>query len=184
MDNAGGHGKQDIIDEYIKDLKQKFNVRVVWQEPRSPETNILDLGVWMSLQSAVEKMHRKNRSDVNALARTVEATWESFDSAVFSNVYRRWKKILSLILADNGDNTLVDSHRGELLVPAVVAVVTIAADEAEVPEETGDVEDEDIDEEDAAEDDNIELGWPEQDDDPPAAIEVDGDDAPGDDNEE
>ena len=32
----------------------------------------------------------------------------------------RWKKVLRLIIAGNGDNTLVDSARGDTLVPIVL----------------------------------------------------------------
>ena len=56
MDNAGGHGTNDAITTYTEGLK-KYNVEIIWQVPRSPETNMLDLGVWMSIQSAVERKH-------------------------------------------------------------------------------------------------------------------------------
>jgi len=73
MDNAGGHGRKDVIEEYVQKLKDQHNVIIIHQVPRGPETNILDLGVWMSLQSAIEKHHKKLRTDVNALAATIEA---------------------------------------------------------------------------------------------------------------
>ena len=57
MDNAGGHSTAGCIDEYVDLLKDKYNVIVRHQEPRSPETNLLDLGVWCSLQSWVDKAH-------------------------------------------------------------------------------------------------------------------------------
>lgn len=43
MDNAGGHGKKHIKEEYVKKLKDEYNVEVEWQVPNSPETNMLDL---------------------------------------------------------------------------------------------------------------------------------------------
>jgi hypothetical protein len=58
MDNAGGHGMQEAIDEYTAGLQREFNIRIKHQAPRSPETNALDLGIWCSIQSAVEKLHR------------------------------------------------------------------------------------------------------------------------------
>ena len=58
MDNAGGHGKEEIKDQYVKKLKEKYNIEVVWQIPHSPETNMLDLGVWMGVQSKVELHHK------------------------------------------------------------------------------------------------------------------------------
>ena len=58
MDNAGGHGMQEAIDEYKARLQREFNIRIKHQAPWSPETNALDLGIWCSIQSAVEKLHR------------------------------------------------------------------------------------------------------------------------------
>lgn len=71
MDNVGGHGTKDAIETYVQLLKDKFNVIVEHQTPRSPEFNLLDLGFFTCLQSAVEKQHRGKR---NVLATTVKAT--------------------------------------------------------------------------------------------------------------
>ena len=68
MDNAGGHGTNDAKQQYINLLKA-FNIKVIWQVPRSPETNMLDLGVWMSIQSAVMKTHYGRRCHHDALHR-------------------------------------------------------------------------------------------------------------------
>jgi hypothetical protein len=66
MDNAGGHGTNDAKQQYINLLKE-FNIEVIWQVPRSPETNMLDLGVWMSIQYAVMKVHYGRRCHHDAL---------------------------------------------------------------------------------------------------------------------
>ena len=68
MDNAGGHGSNEAVEKYTEDLKNKHKIEIIQQVPRSPETNVLDLGIWMSLQSAVEKEHRGQKNDANALA--------------------------------------------------------------------------------------------------------------------
>ena len=57
MDGAGGHGTAEAIEKYTKALKDAHNIVIVLQVPQSPETNVLDLGIWMSLLSAVEKAH-------------------------------------------------------------------------------------------------------------------------------
>ena len=44
MDNAGGHGTNDAKYCYVEAL-QEYNVDIIWQVPRLPETNMLDLGV-------------------------------------------------------------------------------------------------------------------------------------------
>ena len=63
MDNAGGHGSNEAVEKYTEDLKNKYKIEIIQQVPRSPETNVLDLGIWMSLQSAVEKESRASRSE-------------------------------------------------------------------------------------------------------------------------
>ena len=55
MDNAGGHGTDDAISEYTARLRDVYNITIIHQVPRSPFTNVLDLGVWCSLQARVEK---------------------------------------------------------------------------------------------------------------------------------
>jgi hypothetical protein len=50
MDNAGGHGMNDATTCYTQLLWDEFRVKLIWQVPRSPETNMLDLSIWMSIQ--------------------------------------------------------------------------------------------------------------------------------------
>ena len=45
IDNAGGHGTDDAIQQYTALLKNEYNVVLKHQVPNSPETNLLDLGV-------------------------------------------------------------------------------------------------------------------------------------------
>lgn len=115
MDNAGGHGTDDAKAEYTDLLKEKYNIEVVWQVPQSPETNILDLGIWCSLQSYVETEHRlKTKSSRDALARTCENVWwTKFPATKFENVSQRWVKVLKIICATKGDNVKTDCFRGK-----------------------------------------------------------------------
>jgi hypothetical protein len=114
LDNAGGHGTKEAVRQYVEYLKAEFNVICVHQRPRSPETNMLDLGVWMALQSKVDKLHYRHRHHVDALARTVFEAWEELDEVKLTNVYNRWKFVLELIIEDNGGNEKVESKRGKL----------------------------------------------------------------------
>lgn len=144
LDNAGGHGKKDAIREYTDALKEHYNVILLWQAPRSPDSNLLDLGIWCGLQSCVEKMHRKKtKSAANALARTIEAAWHSYDSfESFKNVYERWQKVLRLTINSNGDNALSDSaRRKEFIVPIVMGPPASNEDEKEDGGDPGDDED-------------------------------------------
>ena len=57
VDNAGGHGTMDMKKEYVRILMDEFCIQVIWQIANSPDTNMLDLGAWMSIQSQVESIH-------------------------------------------------------------------------------------------------------------------------------
>ena len=45
VDNAGGHGSNDAVSKYTEMLLKDFNINIIHQVPRSPFTNLLDLGV-------------------------------------------------------------------------------------------------------------------------------------------
>jgi len=112
MDNVGGYGMEERKDNYVKLLETEYNVKVIWQVPNSPETNLLDLGVWRTIQSLVEKVHRQKVMQADILCKSVDEAWESFDSEKISKVATRWVKVLRLIIKGNGTNDLVESERG------------------------------------------------------------------------
>ena len=114
LDNADGHGTDEVVEAYKKSLEQEFNVICYHQRPRSPATNMLDLGVWMALQNVVEKMHFRQRKEVGALARTVESAWDNLKKVKLENVWGRWKNVLNLIIEANGGDDLIESKRGKL----------------------------------------------------------------------
>ena len=125
MDNAGGHGTDVAIALYTGILLDQFNVEVVWQVPRSPETNMLDLGVWMSIQSAVTRVHHMRRCHHDALARSVVDAWNHYLSlAAFKNVHCRLRVVLSCIVEDKGGSSLVESKRGKLFRDATIIDLT------------------------------------------------------------
>jgi len=123
LDNAGGHGTKDAVAAYVKALEDDYNVICVHQRPRSPPTNMLDLGVWMALQSVVEKMHFRKRVQTDALARTVESSWDKLEPIKLTNVWNRWKMVLDLIIEDNGGDALVEAKRGKLYRTPTAAAV-------------------------------------------------------------
>jgi hypothetical protein len=77
---------------------------------------LFHLGVWRSIQSAVEKEHLFMRYHADSLARTVERAWDTrLKPDAFKKVYDRLYVVLALIIADNGgNNLLVESKRGKL----------------------------------------------------------------------
>ena len=162
MDNAGGHGTDDCVTEYVKMLEEDYNVICVHQRLRSPATNMLDLGVWMAFQNVVEKIHAGKVKEKDALARTVDNAWRKMDPVKLTNVWNRWRLVLDLIIEDDGGNRKVESKRGKLFrappeepecIHDVVSreeTVMDAADEEDLDAEPGFVEEFDAALEEAA----------------------------------
>ena len=48
LENAGGHGINEAKEKYTAGLLE-YNIEIIWQILRSPETNMFDLGVWMAV---------------------------------------------------------------------------------------------------------------------------------------
>ena len=94
-------------------MKSEFNMQIEWQVPQSPKTNMLDLGVWMSLQSYVEKNHRDKVMQSNELAKSVMLGFSQIPTDVLERVHDRRKLVLRLIYAGKGRNDLVEKHRGK-----------------------------------------------------------------------
>jgi hypothetical protein len=112
MDNAGGHGTQEAIEEYTRRALVEFNVVIIRQSARSPEVNALDLGIWMSVQSHVERKHRNRRRDPDGLAQTVQEAWENLPRDTIQRVFSRIPIVLQLIVDNRGDNMNVEERRG------------------------------------------------------------------------
>ena len=114
MDNAGGHGSNEAIEQYVRRLKDEFNVETIFQVPRSPYTNVLDLGVWCSLQARVEKEHKGRRCEVNALSKSVMETWTNGHlNTMITSVFKRLRNVLVMIHEAKGKNDLVETKRGK-----------------------------------------------------------------------
>merc|ERR1711966_508988 len=114
---------------------------------RSPATNMLDLGVWMTFQSVVEKLHIFMRQEVRALCNTVDRAWDELDATKLRNVYERWKLVLDLIIKDEGGDRYIEGNRGKLF--------KTPSPEAEELDEEEDEEEEELTAEDI---DNNDLG--------------------------
>ncbi len=112
LDNAGGHGTIAARNEYTRRLRNEYNVVIKFQPPRSPEVNALDLGIWMSLQSAVERRHRDRRRDTDALSRTVNEAWNNLPAETIQKVFDRIPIVHQLIVDSGGDNVNVEEMRG------------------------------------------------------------------------
>ncbi len=90
---------------------------------------MLDLGVWMSIQSAVMKTHYGRRCHHDALAKSVEDAWNGYLSQeAFYNVHRWLRVVLVCIVDDDGGDRLVESKRGKLFRDATIIDLTAEND--------------------------------------------------------
>jgi hypothetical protein len=112
MDNAGGHGSNTARKEYVRILQDEYKVQVIWQIANSPETNMLDLGAWVTIQCIVAHMHRGKRMHKDALCKTVNNAFESLDSSKLASIGKRWIRVLDLIIVRKGSNDLVEQCQG------------------------------------------------------------------------
>ena len=113
MDNAGGHGTDQCVSNYTTILKQEYNIEIIQQIPRSPYTNVLDLGVWAGLQSMVERAHFMKRCNLEALVRTVYSVWNTGKlDTIIRKVFLRLERVLALINEGKGSNDRVEDNRG------------------------------------------------------------------------
>ena len=95
----------ECVKEYTQNLMEKYNIEIVQQVARSPETNVLDLGIWMLLQSAVEKRHKGRCCNPKVLNETVMEVWKEVASVeAFENVLGKLPMIYNLILRNLGGN--------------------------------------------------------------------------------
>jgi hypothetical protein len=82
---------------------------------------MLDLGVWASLQSAVEIEHRDmTRTSPDALDRSTREAWRKYSTATLLKIYNRWVLCLDHIIMLCGDNGKIDKLRGDLVIPLVM----------------------------------------------------------------
>ena len=112
FDNAGGHGSRAVIKEYEELMKTKYAIDIKWQPPNSPDSNALDLGVWMSLQSDVSKLSRGTRTHSEALNTRVMESWREYDGDRMLPVFERIKDVAKAAIATGGDNWKVEKDRG------------------------------------------------------------------------
>ena len=74
-----------IIYEYTYHLKKDYKIEIIWQVPRSPHTNVLGLGYWMSLQSRAERVHFDRRYSTEALVKSIKDAWSDSSSVCILN---------------------------------------------------------------------------------------------------
>jgi len=108
LDSAGGHGLNQIWEEIVAlGAKHKPPVEFEQQPFRSPDTNVLDLGVWHSTKTRVAVVKYDRSADKPMEIRiqeAVEAMWKDYPSEKLSNIFKTLPKIYECIINCNGGN--------------------------------------------------------------------------------
>jgi len=137
MDNAGGHGggKGDMnkttiadLNAWAGDLPEEYarwwpaaeqpEIVFVAQPPRSPDTNALDLGIWTSLQVAVEQakqrqgLVRLKEDDIIDICKEAWASWPA--AATLTKIFNTLENVLLCIQAAEGGNGFDIPHARDL----------------------------------------------------------------------
>ena len=146
MDNAGGHGTIQAKSDFVSILQKEYNVIVDWQVANSPESNMLDLGAWMLMQSCVEMLHNNKVMEENVLTSGIRNAIFHLDWGVLQRIYDRWVKVLDLMLLGNGSNKLVETHQGksEVIDLTQVDLLQHKEEDVEILSDDDGVEEEEI----------------------------------------
>ena len=102
QDNAKSHRVNDHQDLLEACSSDGFNIEVINQPPNSPDTNVLDLGFFASIQSLQDRTRARTIDD---LIREVEMAWEAAAPAKLGKVWTSLQASMEQILLCGGDTT-------------------------------------------------------------------------------
>jgi hypothetical protein len=104
-----GRNDPTWLEAANRDGRFKF---VLGEQPaQSPDTNILDLGFFASLQTASWKIKRAGTLD--QLIVNCQQAWNSYDPAVLSRIWTSHQAVMDEILKVKGDNNYDLPHLGK-----------------------------------------------------------------------
>lgn len=114
MDSAGGHRIGESLD-YLNKIGKKSQPPIQFrtQPTRSPDTNVLDLGIWNSMKSRVPdvKYDRKaTESMTQRIINAVDEMWEEYDPSKLNNIFITLTAVLEEIKKNDGGNSFKQPH--------------------------------------------------------------------------
>jgi transposase len=114
IDSAGGHRVKESLDALnVVGARGKLPIRFITQPTRSPDTNVLDLGIWRSMQSRVVEVKYSSESDKKMAHRIVDAVevmWREYDPVILNNIFITLPAILEEIYKNEGGNSYKIPH--------------------------------------------------------------------------
>lgn len=117
MDSAGGHKINTSVDElnsYCQSKSKWKKICFVTQPTRSPDLNVLDLGIWNSLQSNVQSVKYDKNADLQMHERItaeVMRMWDAYDgSTKLTKIFRTLTMIYNAVIKSEGRNDFKLPH--------------------------------------------------------------------------
>ena len=110
QDNAPAHFADADPDwfEACDRMRSRWTITLVEQPPNSPDTNVLDLGFFVSLQADVWKLKRANTID--GLIANVKTAWQGYDPHKLNRTFLTHACCLDQIIKYHGDNNYKIPH--------------------------------------------------------------------------
>ena len=110
QDNAKPHRVNDDPDLLEACSSDGFDMELINQPPNSPDTNILDLRFFASIQSLQDRTRART---IDRLTDEVNLAWERAESAKLSQVWTSLQACTEQILLCGGENTYKPPHRSK-----------------------------------------------------------------------
>ena len=107
QDNAPAHNIVDDPDIVAAGTADGWNIRLINQPPNSPDTNILDLGFFNSIQSLQD---RTTLLTVDELIEEVGRVFVAQEAVVLGRIWTTYQAVLEQIMLAKGDNTFKLPH--------------------------------------------------------------------------
>lgn len=117
MDSAGGHKVKTSVqelNEYCQSVRAYQKISFVTQPTRSPDLNVLDLGIWNSIQSGVPSVKHEPESKIKIADRIVtevERAWGNYDGYTkLKKIFNTLNMIYKEVIKANGRNNFKMPH--------------------------------------------------------------------------
>lgn len=101
QDNAGPHVSEDNKDIMDTGLADGWTIEMACQPPRSPDLNVLDLGIFNAIQSV---QYRWPTNKLDDLVVAVDNAFHSIPAATIDKCFVTLQKVLQCIIASGGGN--------------------------------------------------------------------------------
>ncbi|GMF33888.1 unnamed protein product [Phytophthora fragariaefolia] len=101
QDNAGPHVEEDHGEVLAAGKEGGWDIQTLCQPPRSPKCNILDLGIFNSIQSI---QYRQPTNQIDGLIEAVSSAFNSVKYQTIEKCFLTLQKVLECIIINEGGN--------------------------------------------------------------------------------